>query len=272
MKRCDGTSGIVRLPRFGGAFLFGVDMLTRGEVAAYKRRVYGADYEKLMDQRFGADERTKRMIFSHESPEYAESIKTRNHNNGAYWYSTEIVEHFIPNIKTDRNWVTIGYNERCYDHSIVFAHCNLYPHVYKYLAKYDDLILVCSWPQQLEAVKKWGRPVFLPMSVDVEKVKRYATEKDRDTCFAGRMEKCTTALKHTPGLDFIAEVERDTFLSELAHYRRAYAIDRVAIEAKVLGCEVLPYDRRFPDPGFWRVIDSREAAAMLQDILDGIDG
>ena len=58
----------------------------------------------------------------------------------------------------------------------------------------------------------------------------------------------------------------------MARYRNVYAIDRVAIEAKVLGCSVLPYDRRFPDPNFWEVIDSRDAAKMLQGILDDIDG
>ena len=211
------------------------------------------------------------MIFSHESPEYRDSIRTRNKNHGAYFYSEEIVKYFIPTIETDRNWVTIGYDGMCFDHSIVFAHSNLHPHVYKYLEPFDDLILVCSWHQQMEEVKQWGKPVFLPMSVDVEYVKQFKREKDRDTCFAGRMEKCTDELRFTPGLDFIAEVDRVTFLTELARYRRVYAIDRVAIEAKILGCEVLPYDKRFPDPDFWQVLDSRDAARMLQKILDEID-
>lgn len=212
------------------------------------------------------------MIFSHESPIYRDSIRTRNKNHGAYFYSEEIVKYFIPTIKTTRNWVTIGYDGQCFDHSIVFAHSNLHPNVYKYLEPFKDLILVCSWHQQMEAVKQWGKPVFLPMSVDVEYVKQFRREKDRDICFAGRMEKCTTALKHTPGIDFIAECEREKLLTEMARYQRVYAIDRVAIEAKILGCEVLPYDKRFPDPDFWRVIDSREAAAMLQKILDEVDG
>lgn len=210
------------------------------------------------------------MIFSHEAPEFQNNPRY-NKNNGAYWYSTEIVKHFIPNIKTDRNWVTLGCYGKCFDHSIVFAHSNLYPEVYSYLEPFNDLVLVCSWPQQLEAVKQYGKPVFLPMSVDVEHVKKYRREKDRDICFAGRMEKCTDELRYTPGLDFISEVDRDTFLKELARYKCVYAIDRVAIEAKILGCEVLPYDRRFPDPDFWQVIDSREAARMLQDILDEVD-
>lgn len=209
------------------------------------------------------------MIFSHESPEYRDRVKNKNH--GAYYYSEEIVKYFIPSIKTDRNWVTVGYNGKCFNHSIVFAHSNLYPNVYEYLEPFDDLILVCSWPQQMEAVKRWGKPVFLPMSVDVDYVRQFRRNKDRDICFAGRMEKCTTALKQTPGIDFIADVGRETFLSELARYRRVYAIDRVAIEAKVLGCEVLPYDKRFPDPGFWSVLDSKDAARMLQRILDEVD-
>lgn len=209
------------------------------------------------------------MIFSHESPEYRDNVRNKNH--GAFYYSEEIVKYFIPTIKTNRNWVTVGYDGKCFDHSIVFAHSNLYPHVYGYLEQFNDLILVCSWYQQMEAVKQWGKPVFLPMSVDVEYVKQFRREKDRDICFAGRMEKCTDALRYTPGLDFISECSREKLLTEMARYRRVYAIDRVAIEAKILGCEVLPYDKRFPDPDFWRVIDSREAAVMLQDILDKVD-
>ena len=211
-------------------------------------------------------------VFSHESPIYRDSIRTRNKNHGAYFYSEEIVRYFIPSIKTDRNWVTIGYDGQCFDHSIVFAHSNLHPHVYGYLEPFEDLLLVCSWSQQMDAVSKWGKPVFLPMSVDVEYVKQFKRAKDRDICFAGRMEKCTDNLRFTPGLDFIAEVDRVRFLSELARYKRVYAIDRVAIEAKILGCEVLPYDSRFPDPDFWEVIDSRDAARMLQKILDEVDG
>lgn len=212
------------------------------------------------------------MVFSHESPEYRDSVRMRNKNHGAYFYSEEIVKYFIPNIETDRNWVTIGYDGKCFDHSIVFAHSNLHPNVYKYLEPFDDLILVCSWHQQMDEVRKWGTPVFLPMSVDVGYVEQFKREKDRDVCFAGRMEKCTTSLKHTPSLDFVTECDRERFLSELARYERVYAIDRVAIEAKVLGCEVLPYDKRFPDPDFWEVIDSKDAAKMLQRILDEVDG
>ena len=67
-------------------------------------------------------------------------------------------------------------------------------------------------------------------------------------------------------------MKRQDMLPIMARYRRAYAVGRTAIEARILGCDVLPYDPRFPDPSVWKVVDNREAAAMLQKILDGIDG
>ena len=48
--------------------------------------------------------------------------------------------------------------------------------------------------------------------------------------------------------------------------------DNTEIEAKVLGCEILPYDPRFPDPERWKVLDNRDAAVILQKQLDLIDG
>jgi hypothetical protein len=66
-------------------------------------------------------------------------------------------------------------------------------------------------------------------------------------------------------------MEHDELLREMAKYRRVYAVGRTAIEAKILGCEVLPYDQRFPDPSIWKVLDSMDAAKMLQRLIDKID-
>jgi len=41
--------------------------------------------------------------------------------------------------------------------------------------------------------------------------------------------------------------------------------------AKELGCRVLPYDERFPNPDIWQVIDNSVAAEILQQQLDIID-
>ena len=58
----------------------------------------------------------------------------------------------------------------------------------------------------------------------------------------------------------------------MAEYRRVYAVGRCAIEAKCLGCEVLPFDPRYPDPELWQVLDNKDAAAILQKELEKIDG
>lgn len=50
----------------------------------------------------------KPRIFSHLSPEY-ESIRknmSMGKYNGAYYYSQEIVNNIIPNVKTNRPWGT----------------------------------------------------------------------------------------------------------------------------------------------------------------------
>ena len=57
----------------------------------------------------------------------------------------------------------------------------------------------------------------------------------------------------------------------MAKYKRVYAVGWTAIEAKILGAEVLPYDSRFPDPRVWKVIDNSEAAVILQQKLDKIE-
>ena len=114
-------------------------------------------------------------IFSHESPEY-----TNTKPNGALEYSKEIVKYFIPNIKTDRNWVTINLAGYCYDHSIVFIHNNLTTELYEWLKDFDDLILVCSQTETMEKVKEYGHPIYLPLSVDVKEVEKYKTAKTGD--------------------------------------------------------------------------------------------
>ena len=205
-------------------------------------------------------------VFSHESPEY----KSTQKQNGAFLYSQEIVKYFIPNIKTTRNWVTIRKVPFCYDHSIVFIHNNLHPEFYDYLTHYRDLILVCGVESTCDKVKHLGRTIYLPLSVKVSEIEKYKTKKTKDTCYAGRKNKfaeCNVALS-TPRVE---DLERDEFLKELAKYRKVYAVGRTAIEAKILGCKVLPYDPRFPNPDVWKVIDTMDAVKALQEKLDELE-
>lgn len=205
------------------------------------------------------------MIISHNSKSY-HKLNSINRWNGAYYYSMEIVKNIIPKVKTDYNWVTINCKEAA-DHSIVFVHNNLHPEHYDYLKPYKDLILVVGVPSTAAKVAHLGKVIYLPISVDVEYVKKFRCPKDRDECFVGRANKFDgTKAKG----DCISGIPRDQLLKRLARYRKAYAVGRCAIEARILGCEVLPYDPRFPDPALWTIIDNSEAAAILQHELDAL--
>ena len=213
------------------------------------------------------------MIINHEIDAYkvkrARTFSSRN--NGAYFYSREICENIIPRVKTTRNWITINVKGYGASHAIVFIHNNVNPERYDWLEDYDDLILVCGIPETVDKVKHLGHAVYLPLSIDVEYVKKFRKEKTRDICFAGRRSK--KRYGNVPDdIDCLEGLPREELLSRMAEYKAVYAVGRTAIEARVLGCEIVPYDERYPDTSIWRVIDNKEAAAMLQDILDKIDG
>ena len=212
------------------------------------------------------------MIYDHTSNVYRARWKLMGDNkfNGAYYYSQEIVANIIPNVKTDRSWVTINAPSQCEDGAIVFIHNNLDPGVYDWMKKYEDLVLVCGIPETCEKVKHLGTPIYLPLSIDVAEVKEYKVKKKtKKVAFVGRKDKRT--FKLPDGIDYLEGMPRELLLEELAKYRKVYAVGRCAIEAKALGCEILPYDDRFPDPSIWNVMDNKEAARILQEKLDEID-
>lgn len=201
-------------------------------------------------------------------------IKGADKYNGAYFYSQEIVKHIIPYVKTDRNWVTIntlGRGHGNIDHSIVFIHNNLEPKRYSWLSQYEDLILVCGIESTMDKVKHLGTPIYLPLSVNVEKVEKYrVAEKTKKSAFAGRPGKLNSRVPFT--CDRLCGLPRNILLREMAKYETIYAVGRTAIEAKILNCQIGIYDPRFPDPNIWKVLDCRDAAKILQKELNKIDG
>ena len=216
-----------------------------------------------------------RIIASHEHPAY----KRRRGNingpgvwNGAFYYSIEICKNIIPNVKTERPWITINLPEvGAEDGAIVFVHNNKTPEAYGWLSRYKDLILVCCVPETCEKVAGLGRAVYLPLSIDVNDVKRHSGKKTRERAFVGRSVK-RRGIYFPPGTDAIENMPRDRMLDEIARYKEVYAVGRCALEAKALGCKILPYDPRVPDPKFWKLYDNLEAAEMLQAELERIDG
>lgn len=208
-------------------------------------------------------------IYSHESELYKNNI----HQNGAYWYSKEIVRNIIPNVKTKRPWVTVRLGDFCVDHAIYFVHNNLRPELYEHIKKYKDVILVVGVPETVEKVKHLAdHVIYLPLSVDVDDVMRWERPKDKLCCYAGRKDKPGVDTLDPKLIDFLCDMNRDAMLSEVARYRFCFAVGRTAIEAKCLGCMILPFDTRFPNPQVWQILTNQEAAEKLQKLLDEIDG
>lgn len=212
------------------------------------------------------------MIYDHTSKPYRAKWKLSGDDkyNGAYYYSQEIVANIIPKVKTDRPWVTINAPSQCEDRAIVFIHNNLSPELYDWMKIYDDLILVCGIPETCEKVAHLGTPIYLPLSIDVKEVKEHKVKKKtKKVAYVGRKMKRTFRLPED--IDYLEGMPRELLLDEMAKYKQVYAVGRCALEAKVLGCEILVYDDRFPDPSIWKVLDNAEAAKILQEKLDLID-
>lgn len=213
------------------------------------------------------------IVIDHYHPVYQARMDAigKQRWNGAVYYSEEILRNFIPNIKTDRNWLTVNVPFYGADHSIVFMHNNKGHKRYDWLRDYKDLIMVCGIPQSIKKVEHLGKAIYLPLSVDIAEVEKYKRPKTKGTCFVGRKPK-RKMYQFPKDVDFLESMPREELLWELAAYRRAYAVGRCALESIILGAKVLPYDIRFPDPSFWKVVDNMEAVEMLQKKLDEIDG
>ena len=209
------------------------------------------------------------MIVNHLNSRYRmmRELSGNNKYNGAYYYSREICDRIIPNVETDYNWITVNVEGFAEDHSIVFIHNNLHPEYYDWLKRYKDLVLVCGVPETAERMKYLGKTIYLPLSINVPEVEAYRREKTKEIAFAGRKSKRKDRYFGS-GVDYLEGLPREVLLSRMAEYRNIYAVGRTAIEAACLGCKILPYDDRFPDPSIWKVIDNLEAAKMLQEELN----
>lgn len=214
------------------------------------------------------------MLIDHTHPIYVKkrNAKGEDKYNGAYYYSKDIVKYIIPNVKTDRHWVTIRLPEvPVPDHSIVFIHNNRNPNYYTYLKDAKDCILVCSQPTTYENMKFFGNPILLPLSLDVASVEKYKRKyKHKVMCFAGRSCKITNRVPK--GIPILSGMPQSELLKYMSDFMLVYAVGRTAIQAKILNCKIGVYDERFPDPKVWRVVDCKDAAKILQKLLDEIDG
>lgn len=214
-----------------------------------------------------------RMIISHTHPEYVKkrSANPDNKYNGAYYYSKDIVKYIIPNVKTDRNWITVRLPEvPVPEHSIVFIHNNRNPNYYSYLKDVKDCVLVCSTAHTYENMKFISEKVILlPLSVDIENVRRYKVKyKTKEMAFAGR--RCKINNKIPSRADILTDIPQTELIKKMAMYEKIFAVGRTAIQAKILGCEVLPYDNMYPDTSIWQPLDCKDASIILQEKIDNM--
>ena len=212
------------------------------------------------------------LIVDHMHPAYLRRWRNSGANryNGAYYYSREIKELMIPELRTDRNFILVNQPGVGCDHAVVFIHNNLHIKRYEWLQDYRDLILICGVPDTVRKVRHLGRAAYLPLSIDVRECMRHRREKDLDVAYVGRRSK-RKQYKFDANVDILEGMERGRLLDQVARYRQVYAVGRCAIEARALGCEVLPFDERYPNPELWQVRDSLEAVPILQEIIDKVD-
>lgn len=215
------------------------------------------------------------MIIDHTHPEYKERRNRQGFSkyNGAYYYSKDIVKYIIPNVKTDRNWVTVRMEGLEHpEHSIVFIHNNRNPNYYEYLRKYKDMVLVTSVQNTYDNMKFFSdKVVLLPLSLDIKSVEKYKVKnKTKEIAFAGRRLKINNRVPSE--CDILTDMSQSQLIKEMAKYKKIYAVGRTAIQARILGCEIGVYDSMYPDPRLWKPIDCLDAAKMLQKMLDEIDG
>lgn len=219
-------------------------------------------------------------IYDHTKIQYQNrwQMAGKNKYNGAFYYSQEIVNNIIPNVETDRSWITVNIPRVGADHAVVFVHNNLDTTLYQWIKDtFNDVVMVCGVPETVEKIKAAGfeKAIYLPLSVDVKYVEQFRKDKKtKKIAFAGRPGKRSSKynVDLPDGIDYLEGMPRGELLRRMADYEKVYAVGRTAIEAKILGCEVLPYDPRYPDPDVWQIVDNSEAAAMLQVELDRIDG
>lgn len=223
--------------------------------------------------------RTTKLIITTDHPMYIAKRGNLNGGqfNGAYYYSQEIVKNIIPNVKTSRPWDTLGMKSiGTFNDAIVFIHhCIQMEKVYDWLKNYENLVIVVSTPDCFKwATSEGYKTIYLPLSIDTEYVSQFKTKQTKDACFCGNIwafRKQEIAETIPDGVDFQPpNICREDLLKFMAQYRNVYAIGRCALEARCLGANILQCYKKYTVE-HWKLLDNKEAAAILQKELDKID-
>jgi hypothetical protein len=210
------------------------------------------------------------IIQDHNTNEYkiAQARLKSGKFNGAYFYSKEIVDCFIPKIKTSYNWQTINH-QTAPEHCIVFVHSNNALYRYDYLLTYRDIILVCSTHNSVKELKKKGhkKVVYVPLSIDTEYLSQFKNEYKNGTIAAGNLWAFTPQTKQFfihNGIKHYHDVEREDLLRLISKSETVYAIGRTAMEAIYLGANVIQPDKEYPVEKYTTYFTQKKAISILK--------
>jgi hypothetical protein len=214
------------------------------------------------------------IIQDHTTKDYllAQSRLRMGKHNGAFYYSKEIVDNFIPNIKTTYNWQTINH-QVAPEHCIVFVHSNNALERYDYLLRYKDIILVCSTTHSMEQLKKKGhnKVILVPLSIDIEYLNKFKKEDKSGTIACGNIWAFTPEMKEyfkNNNIQHYHDLQRDDLLTLMGKAKTIYAIGRTCMEAIYLGAEVIQPDKEYPVEKYDTYYTQTDAINILQAELD----
>lgn len=219
------------------------------------------------------------IVYGTQSPKFTQwrDKQTYGKENGAYYYSKEIEENILPELKLDMLFVTAGaalYTPReLPDGTIVICHDNRSTKQSYGKLFGKGVIWVCSKHSTVDTLEGYGeRAVYVPLSIDTEYVKQFKRKKTKDIAYVGN----AWAFKHEYlnslpiDIEQLSGMARIKLLKEMAKYKRVIAEGRCLMEAQVLGAktEVPKYDGH--ESVYVEALDNREAVKYWREALDPI--
>lgn len=219
------------------------------------------------------------IIYGTQTPKFTSwrDKQTYGKENGAYYYSKEIEENILPELKLDMLFVTAGavlYTTReLPDGTIVICHDNRSTRQSYGKLFGKGMIWVCSKHSTVETLERYGeKAVYVPLSIDTEYVKQFKRKKTKDTAYVGNAWAFKREYLNSLPIDIeqLSGMARVKLLKEMAKYKRVIAEGRCLMEAQVLGCktEVPKYDGH--ESVYVEALDNREAVKYWRRALQPI--
>ena len=219
------------------------------------------------------------IVYGTTSPKFIawRNSRASGKENGAYYYSKEIEENILPEIKADVLIVTAGaalYTAmELPDGCVVVCHDNR-----STMQSYGQLfgkkiIWVCSKQSTVETLEGYGeRAVYIPLSIDTQYVKKFKRKKTKDTAYVGNAWAFKRDyLNSLPAnIDQLSDMSRESLLKEMAKYKNVIAEGRCLMEAQVLGAktEVPKYDGH--ESVYVEALDNRDTIPQWRNFLMAI--